>query len=126
MHDALVEMCQSGISNLIAGIISGIISGVLVTQFYKRKEQKDYIFDFWMKYICDVLDECDIHFPAERIENLKDLGGLKGKFGQAIQAIEDIRYPVGEDYTMSDKYSELSDYAIVALKELLKWKQEKP
>lgn len=119
------ELVINILVSLITGIIAGIITGVIVTKHYQKKEKNDELYQFWMKYIFDVYGECGMHVPVDLLEMMAPLGGFKGKFGQAINSIEDIRYPIGEDRELTDEEAEKINNAMIALQELAKWNKSR-
>lgn len=121
MCDMVTNILISLGTGIVSGILTGFITGILVTRHYQKKEKHDELYSFWMKYIFDVYGECGMHIPVELLDNLSSLGGFKGRFGQAINSIEEIRYPTGEDRELTEEEEKKIKNAMIALEELGKW-----
>ncbi|MBR6040382.1 MAG: hypothetical protein IKP38_07880 [Clostridia bacterium] len=122
-NDLLVNI----LIGLGAGLISGLASSLITYFITKRREKKEFLFNYWHNYIFSALDKCGVYFPRfEELTSIRVIGDKDSKWYKAITEIQDQLHPENfVDKEFSNKEEVIARNAIIALEELNMWKNKR-
>ena len=119
-----MSFCDIVINSLV-GLVSGVISGLVVYWLTKRREHKYQIYFYWHNYLWGLMNEFELYFPKEKIDNAKRLKGASKEWEEVITYILHSQNKFGyENKEYTEEESELFEKVLIAIGELEKWKKK--
>ena len=109
-----------------AGLVSGLASSFITYFITKRREKKEFLFNYWHNFIFSALDKCGVYFPRfEELTSIKEIGDKDSKWYKAITEIQDQLHPVNLEKEFSKEEEIIAKNALIAIEELNLWKNKK-
>lgn len=107
---------------VFSGIISGVISGFIVYLITKRREQIQFIYQYWEDFLFKAMERNEIYMPTEQLRYIDEVGEKGSEWYKAIHEILDVLNPFElEDREFNEEETKLAKNVLIALRELSQW-----